>query len=272
MLEGKKSRFNSLIRNDRFMSDANKFSSNMGQVVMRVKEKDKDDEKAHALATRVPFYSFSYPFTYWDKCKHSKQRSTNGYLKDFYVPSKHNSLKDELLHNSISQIGLHTWNAAYEQAENQKKTSRYKAKTATFESEAEEPNQLRDDHAMHYGYKEGDPLELKHLICLILYCSEGVFQARYSATYRKLCDTDTFEIIRERHSTFHHFAKALKEAVEVFGTFYFQSCNGVKAFYHGINTDMMFYSTTAQIHTVLSTTISYSVARDFAADNGLIVT
>eukprot|EP01083_Nonionella_stella_P077250 210839_1 len=171
ILERKKTRFNSVVLNNRFIGEANKFSSNMGQIVMRSEQKD--DEIQHGLTNRMTSYSFSYDFNYLDKCKHSTQMHSSGLTKDFYVPPKHNSLKDELLYNSISQIDLYTWIAAYQRAEEQKKSSQYRHTSATFGNGEEGPDYWRDDSTLYYGYKEGDHMELKHLICLNLYCSEG---------------------------------------------------------------------------------------------------
>eukprot|EP01083_Nonionella_stella_P034175 93568_1 len=275
ILKRKKSRFNSLIPTNRFMRDTNKFSSNMGQIATQQPiEADLEDAKQentesvqHSHAT----YSFSYNFNYWSQCKHSTQRLYWGYIKDLYVAPKHDSLKDEVLNNKISRIDLEVWTKTCQEADEQMKSSQCKHTKATFHGTGRGSNHWMDSHPSNFGYQEGDCLQRKHLITVMIYCGEDKFQKKYSETYRALSKNDTFEIIKERHSNFHHFAKALKEVVEVFGTFYVRSTPEISRFYHGINTEMVFYGTASNIYTVLSTSISYITSQIFAQNNGMIV-
>eukprot|EP01083_Nonionella_stella_P044138 118960_1 len=227
----------------------------MGQIAMQGKPKHVDDD-AH---------SFSYNFIYLDPRKTSNPHRKDEYGRsamDLYVAPKYCTFKEELLHNHISCIDRYTWATVNHEAQVQMRSNRYRVITATL--------RLDDYHPIYNGYKQGDRMEIKHLICVILYCSEDMLQNAYSETYRNR-ENETFSEVKHRHANFHHFAKALKEAVEVFGTFYGQSGCNVKAFYHGVNAEMMFYSTNFKIHTVLSTTTKYKVSRQFASDNGLIV-
>ncbi len=77
--------------------------------------------------------------------------------------------------------------------------------------------------------------------------------------------------IKKRHSNFHHFAKTLKESVEIFGTRYVDTPNDILKFYHGINAEVIFRCTTSRIFTVMSTTLKINVAWILAQNNGLIV-
>jgi hypothetical protein len=49
---------------------------------------------------------------------------------------------------------------------------------------------------------------------------------------------DNFESIKQRHRNFHHFAKNLRESVDVFGTIYHNG--NIKRMYHGIDKQMIF--------------------------------
>ena len=80
---------------------------------------------------------------------------------------------------------------------------------------------------------------------------------------------DNFDKIKKRHSNFHHFAKNIKEAVEVFGTQYMDG--NIKRMYHGIDKEMIFDGMKPYIHTVLSTTYSQSVAIQFTNNTGLLL-
>eukprot|EP01083_Nonionella_stella_P152399 488424_1 len=119
----------------------------MGQIAIRTERKD-DDQSNH-----VASYSFSYDFNYLDRCKHSKQVRSTGYVKDLYVQPKHDSLKDELLNNVISCIHLQTWMAACQQAEAQKKSHRYRRITATFAADREGSHEWEDTNPIHSGYR-----------------------------------------------------------------------------------------------------------------------
>eukprot|EP01083_Nonionella_stella_P044137 118958_1 len=227
----------------------------MGQIAMQGKPKHVDDD-AH---------SFSYNFIYLDPRKTSNPHRKDEYGRsamDLYVAPKYCTFKEELLHNHISCIDRYTWATVNHEAQVQMRSNRYRVITATL--------RLDDYHPIYNGYKQGDRMEIKHLICVILYCSEDMLQNAYSETYRNR-ENETFSEVKHRHANFHHFAKALKEAVGVVGTFSAESGYNVNTFYHGVKDGTMFYCTNFKIHSVLSTTTKYSVSLQFAPDGGLIV-
>eukprot|EP01083_Nonionella_stella_P158943 517895_1 len=175
----KRSRFNALIPQNRFMRDTNKFSSNLGQTAI-VKDGDAKVDNGDDCKHNPTSYSFGYNFNYWPRCKHSEHGGKGGWLKDLYVAPKHSSLKEELLNNRISSIDLKTWTDACNEAEAQTKSHQYKQTNAQLSLNSG----TNDDDPIYYGYREGDPMEKKHLMAVIVYCGEDEFQMKYSETYR----------------------------------------------------------------------------------------
>ena len=112
---------------------------------------------------------------------------------------------------------------------------------------------------------------------IILILNKQDFQYKYSSTYR-LTDNDytnshnfndIINVIKKKHQNFHHFAKNLREAIEVFGKVY--ALGQTSRVYHGINQEMLFNSMSAYIFGPFSTTCDDQVALNFATNNGLII-
>ena len=74
----------------------------------------------------------------------------------------------------------------------------------------------------------------------------------FSASFRKIVWNETDRSLKRRHAAFWWQAKLLRELVEVFGSVMSQCA--VNVFYHGINTDLTFQSTSFKICGPLSTT------------------
>eukprot|EP01084_Bolivina_argentea_P105896 189651_1 len=209
-------------------------------------------------------YSYSFPFGYTKKFKHSTTKILNWKCYELYVPPKYANLKDELTNNTISTITIEQFHYLY-------KNATYNLQTDIARSIiAETENYITDtthfvDHPIYFGYRDGDPIQTNHLISVLLYCNYDCLQYEFSATFRKTHCNQTLEDIILRHSNFRHFARYLKESVQVFGT---QYINGnVIRVYSGINKQMLFNSTTPEIFGPLSTTYDHTVAIHFAGSN-----
>ena len=124
-------------------------------------------------------------------------------------------------------------------------------------------------HPIHFGYKDGDKILLKHLIAIYVYCSYDKLQFEFSKTYRLIHQEKDIKDVIKRHCNFYHLARCIKEAIEVFGTEYLYGDND--KVYHGINQQMTFEATSAVIGSPLSTSIDEMVAIQFSNKNGLIV-
>ena len=60
----------------------------------------------------------------------------------------------------------------------------------------------------------------KHLIAVRAYCEFDTLQCKFSETFRRTDDNQTMKDVIKRHSNYHHFARYLKEAIQVFGISY----------------------------------------------------
>lgn len=72
-----------------------------------------------------------------------------------------------------------------------------------------------------------------------------------------------------RHSNYHQFARYIKETIEAFGTMYTDGYNA--KMYHGINKQMIFNGTMAEIQGPVSTSVDEMVAIRFSRRDVLIV-
>eukprot|EP01084_Bolivina_argentea_P275717 470289_1 len=246
----------------RFTAINNKFNNNMGETF----EVHDDYQHPKEKNTTPTGYSFGINFAYWKSCINSKQKHNGVYLSDLYVGPKFTDLKDELLNNNLEKIDIQKYENAEFKAQQQMQTDQYKSVTATFGK-----GTGFDDDPKYYGYENQECMKLKHLISVIIYCSADQYQSKYSETYREMKENEAFEEIKNRHKNFHHFAKSLKEAVELFGTCYIDTPQSMLQFYHGINQEMTFAGTSHYIYSVLSTSTDFIVSQTFATTNGLIV-
>eukprot|EP01084_Bolivina_argentea_P008667 16219_1 len=219
--------------------------------------------------TATSKYSYSFPFNYKEEFKNSSLIFRGIYKRsDLYVYPKHETLKDELINNKLCCIGIFQWETVMETVKLLKETENARtiyARTQNYNiSFAHELH-----HPIHFGYTDGFPLQINHLIVLRIYCGFDYFQNKFSATYRKTDEKQSLKDVVAIHSNFYHCGKYLKEAIEVFGTQYQRG--KVDVVYHGINQEIIFSSTTAYIYGPLSTTSVWKVAIQFSDYIGSVI-
>eukprot|EP01083_Nonionella_stella_P094219 264287_1 len=246
-------------------------------------------ECPHYEAKDFPTYSYSLPFNYHPKCQHIHDVCWNGLTySDLYVPPKYSSLKEELLAHSKSRSSV---KEALEHAKLKLQTQYARAIKADsqyyLKQKANEP-----DHPCQYEYKDDAPLTAMHIAVVFIYCDDDAFQYGFSCSYRpddqnknEANDGDNENVllsilnnIKSRNSEYYHFAKLLKETVEVFGTQYMDlprdpSDNSRVRMYHGVSRCMVLPGFECKIFGVLSATTDRNVAWRFAEgdDDGLIL-
>eukprot|EP01084_Bolivina_argentea_P214333 363885_1 len=267
ILTSKKAHFLKLTNSSRFETNS-KFASDLAQI--RVCDRANDEYKDET--NKMPLYSYSFNFNYWDHCKNLDEKNhfsdATYSAKQLYVPQKHSSLKCELLNNIIFPISLKQWNKYIKKAEIHKQTDYGRTITAQIDEYCIYWK-WRYDHPTKFGYIEYQQIPTQHLCVVMIYCDLDEFQRKFSKTYRAMNDNDNLDSIKQRHSNFHHFAKTLKETVEVFGI---QASDGdVQTIYHGINKEMVFESMNTHICAVMSTTSSLNVAIQFSNNSGLVL-
>eukprot|EP01084_Bolivina_argentea_P034046 62977_1 len=133
------------------------------------------------------------------------------------------------------------------------------------------------DHPSHFGYRDSSPIPAENILCIEIYCNQDTLRLAFSKTYRpniydeqkQQSAKEVFDSIKKAHSEFHHFARILRETVEVFGTEYING--NVKRMYCGITGQMIIPGFQCQIFSVLSACSEIEVARNFAGVNGLVL-
>eukprot|EP01084_Bolivina_argentea_P256249 431343_1 len=266
ILNNKKTQFAKETNSKRFKR--NKFVSNLSQMKTTQEHKLNDNDEQKSKYTS---YSYSFDFNYWEHCKDSTDHTDDGHmLKDLYIKPKYNSLKEEVLNNEIMTISPTFWNNQFEKAEYYQKTRRYLETVAKVDKYCT-LLKYSPCHPSNIGYIDGDTMKINHLVVIIIYCSTDQFQSKFSSTYRSSENDHRNDLaaIKQRHSNFHHFAKHMKEAIEVFGMEYQHGT--IKRMYHGIDKQMVFDGMKPQIFAVLSTTSTQSVAIQFSDNSGLVL-
>eukprot|EP01083_Nonionella_stella_P166663 557861_1 len=270
ILNQKKNDFTQTVSTKRFTNPNNKFSANLGLVPL-------------ADTSTSTAYSYSFNFTYLTLQEQDAMVSNIPGFSPYYAlhsdglfgrqscvfpPHAHASLKEEVLQNEIATISTRCWDNTVKDAHRHQQTAHCRE---SFIANTDNNNDYRRFyfHPSHFGYKDGDIITEKHIQCIIIYCSQDVFQSKYTATYRPWEKGETWKDIKHRHMNFYHFARGLREAVEVFGTLYREG--NIESVYHGIEQEMIFNGMQANIYSPLSTTTSEAVAIAFANQYGLVL-
>eukprot|EP01083_Nonionella_stella_P017274 48297_1 len=265
ILNDKRNAFRKSVQSNRMIT-ANKFTSNIQSIA--------------AERNNIISYSYSFNFTYCtvdDEAGFDEKvsdlrhgRHSDGLMGwESVVTPKYHSLKDEVLNNEIASINMHFWNKTVKEGKLHHATAYCRN---SYVANTNNNNDYRRFyfHPCHFGYKDGvSSIEQKHIQCIIIYCGQDEFQMKYSASYRAKDKNEGWKEIKARHTHFYHFARTIREAVEVFGTLYRDG--DIESIYHGIDKEMIFDGMQARIYSPLSTTTSENVAQIFADSHGLIL-
>eukprot|EP01084_Bolivina_argentea_P054848 100567_1 len=115
-----------------------------------------------------------------------------------------------------------------------------------------------------------DGLNINGLISCLLYTNFTELQKQFSASTRRFGNekykTDK-DIRIEHYKIFFNWGQMLMITINCYGELMTQN----KAFYHGIDTQLVFADFIAYFNSPTSTTISLSVASSFASSNGIIL-
>eukprot|EP01084_Bolivina_argentea_P258584 436006_1 len=203
---------------------------------------------------------YSFGLKYWYKHKWREEFADS--KEDIIVKSHYDSLKAEVI-DSNGKILLDTfrWKLETDEAVNRQQMKECKEYCTT------------DTDAIAFNIKSDTIISIEHLIALQLYCNATTEQRRFSESYRMVKYSEhgiNICAIAKRHSYYAHWGRLLYEAVNVFGNRDWKQQN----FYHGIDTEMLFTSTTyIYINGPLSTTSKRNrVAIDkFAGPDGMAI-
>eukprot|EP01084_Bolivina_argentea_P310003 536296_1 len=117
-----------------------------------------------------------------------------------------------------------------------------------------------------YKIKRNCPITEQHILSIILYTDFDELQRECTRSFRKLSSTETDEELKDHHSEWANWAKALREAVEVWGI-YFEEAPSKEKFFHGINRQMVFSGFSQRFCSPTSMSLSEDIAFGFANRN-----
>ena len=199
-----------------------------------------DDEQKYPTQDKISnVYSFGQEFFYWDYY----------YDRAWFIKPKYQNFKEELLNNSIFRISAFTWQHQNTKANYYLRESAYVKRFCSnglFQKE--------------YGIQANIPITTEHLSSILFYCNLTELSYEFSKTYRRLSWNETDSQLKQRHHNFYHFAKLLRETVEVFGSVL---SNRDKSLYHGIGGHLFFKKLIARFYGPTSTTWELQVAHTF---------
>lgn len=208
---------------------------------------NEDEEEAKNAKTKHIYYSFGWRFYYWLYFKTDK----------WFIPKKFENIKQELLYNQLRSLPKEVFDKLYEKAIYWTNTNYYRATLSN------------NKWTIQYGLPAEIPIEVRHILVVLLYCNFSKFCSLFSSTYRRIPNTESDEDLLTRHSNFRDFGRLLRESVEVYGTS-FEESEDVDILYHGISIEMMFEATYAKFCAPTSCTRSFMVAVNFAK-SGIII-
>eukprot|EP01083_Nonionella_stella_P215240 774852_1 len=222
-------------------------------------------------------YDPGFRFFYWPYYENNEAerkllyRSGNGYtydqnrgykLKDWFIAKKYDTLKEELTQNSTKSFDMDAYDGIMETA------------SLKLNAYQRNPNTRRltcpDTHFEEpYGIERGTEINLKHIVAVLCYTNYSKHCYEFSRSFRRISADESDESLKQRHREFCHWARALRECVECFGTKMSQS--KIPFFYHGISRSMLLDSTSLKLCGPVSTTSQYTVAVSRFAEKGIVL-
>ena len=256
--------------------ESNKFCTDLNKINIESKKEENETNKKNENKKKQSRYnvntnySYSFPFTYLDKFKNDQQTIVfGGKICDYHVASKYLSLKEELTCSlNLCFISISKWNYSMDKVKKHIQTQYAKGLIANTK-EYHTSYQHQFNHPIHFGHLDSDLIPLNHLMAIYLYTEYDQLQYKFSETYRKIHDHESLKSVINRHSNYYHFARYIKETIEVFGTKYSYGYND--KMYHGINKQMIFNGINAQVYGPLSTSVNEMVAIQFTKGTGMII-
>eukprot|EP01083_Nonionella_stella_P278004 945277_1 len=184
-------------------------------------------------------------------------------VSEWHIKPKYQTLRDELLLNSIATVGKNEFDLSMRKAAVHEQTNEVKQLKCT-----------RGDSAEYYEMKTGDKITKDQIMAVMLYCNFDDLQYKFSCTFRKSSRDETDEQLKRRHSNFYWLGRRLRECVECIGMKLNTNNLGLQSnmkLYHGVNTYRTFGSITAYIKGPFSTTKCEAVAASFQDNRGLLL-
>lgn len=182
-------------------------------------------------------------------------------LSDWYIECKYSSFKLEILSNPKCGFSMRDWietmtkSTIKWRAYRKEETHRPLQCGAGRDTEGrimwmKEAAATQWQHV--YGIKKGHTATIPHLMALLFYMNYPRACYEFLASFRKIVWNETDYSLKQRHSSFAHQGRLLRELVECFGSTMSQ-CT-VKLFHFGMEHHLNFTSSTFNYCAPLSTT------------------
>eukprot|EP01084_Bolivina_argentea_P059463 108596_1 len=171
---------------------------------------------------------------------------------------KYKSIKHEVISNQIYSISIQQFNEAYNKAQYLLHSSPI---IKNLQASYWRPQMINN-------LKEKTPPNTNHILSVILYTDYDSLSHKFSETFRKIRNSETWYTMKQRNGEYWNWSKMLSETVNVFGTSIGDM--KVKTFYHGTSL-LYFDSFIALFNSPTSTTTKLSIATIFAKNDGIIL-
>eukprot|EP01083_Nonionella_stella_P022304 61692_1 len=127
-------------------------------------------------------------------------------------------------------------------------------------------------HSKNYGMTQYAPIDVAHILALIIYTEEILYSKWFTKSYLSLSCTDANKVIQHHCNHWYWFGRYLFEAIEFFGnTFDCDGWNTNHKLFEGSVTWFNFDSFTFPLHFPRSIAIIKSRAQEFATDRGVVI-
>ena len=245
-------------------------------------ENNGDDNEKHTADSNqsMASYSFGFRFFYWPFYKGNEAKimliprtnftergnfsiDANNRLCDFFVAPSFASLKHEALNTVGAPLSIQEYDGTLETAKLKHRALKRGMKGAWRVWETV------------YNVKKDSVISLHHIMAVLLYTDHGALSATFTRSFRKMSVLESVKSVKRRHSRFANWAKALREAVECWGTPLGDAVEYATEFYHGLSTKMLFSGFAQSFRGPTSTSLQFEVAVTFANQganqNGIVI-
>eukprot|EP01084_Bolivina_argentea_P260797 440542_1 len=184
-------------------------------------------------------------------------------FNQLYVEQKHNTFKHEIL----CHLNIDEYNDVVLKSDeyiNCEKVKQIKCDT--------------DQDALHCNIKKGEPISIKHLKSIMLYCDYTTLCTSFSATFRAIKRKESLQSIKKRNREYWWMSKYLQETVQYFGEtgtlmLDFQQSDFVPSppIFSGLSCVMVVPSFMIPLKSPTSTSKQISIAMKFGTTKGMVI-
>ena len=176
-----------------------------------------------------------------------RTESNPGYqLKDWYISSKYDNIKNEALNNRCHSLSLFQWKMVLKKAQIKLAEWRKNSRNRKLE--------CNKSFWTHYDLEYETPITIPHIVALLMYTNYTKASYEFSKTFRKNSPFESDRLLKQRHSEVAVWGRLLREIVECYGQ-QLSARRDIKALYHGINREMIFPGTVIKLCGPVSTTL-----------------